>query len=406
VLHTPGNIVNKRITGTLTAGTDDDVVGFVVGFEPGEQLIGSTGEYFLIDWKGIDQGFDVFDFASPGFTPFHNLTGTGPMPAGLAISRVNGAANGDELWQHTDFAASPSSGIGGVTELARGRTLGFTPYDRTGGSHVFDIAISDHEVIVKVDGVEQFATAGTFAAGRFGLYSFAQGPTETFSDFDIVDFDSAVLRATVNRSDGTITLDNPFATAVPFDFYQFSSASNSLKTATWDSLHDQNFQPSGAGDHQKWQEAGGSSAAALGEVYLDGNSTLAGSISQTIGAAYNNLINGEDLVFQYRLPTGELRTGFVNYIGAAPGLPGDYNGNGVVDGADYVLFRNGGPLQNEVATIGSVTAEDYTEWRARFGNTAGGGSSLGGGPGVPEPATLALCACLGSLAAIGRRRPW
>ena len=134
VLHTPTNVINKRITGTLTPGTDDDVVGFVVGFEPGEQLIGSTGEYFLIDWKGASQGFDVFDFASPGFTPFHNLTGTGNMPVGLALSRVTGSANGDELWQHVDFAASPATGVGGVTQLARGSTLGSAPYDRVGGA--------------------------------------------------------------------------------------------------------------------------------------------------------------------------------------------------------------------------------------------------------------------------------
>ena len=30
-------------------------------------------------------------------------------------------------------------------------------------------------------------------------------------------------------------------------------------------------------------------------------------------------------------------------------MPGDYNGNGVVDGPDYVVWRNGGPLLNEVA---------------------------------------------------------
>jgi hypothetical protein len=85
------------------------------------------------------------------------------------------------------------------------------------------------------------------------------------------------------------------------------------------------------------------------------------------------------------------------------GVAGDYNGNGVVDGADYVLWRNGGPLQNEVATIGSVTPEDYTEWRARFGNTAGAGSSLGGN-GVPEPAALAILIVGAMLAFIARRR--
>jgi hypothetical protein len=90
----------------------------------------------------------------------------------------------------------------------------------------------------------------------------------------------------------------------------------------------------------------------------------------------------------------------VQYVGktvqlkvvGAPGVPGDYNGNGVVDAADYVVWRKGGPLQNEVVTIGSVTPEDYTAWRARFGKTSGSGSSLAAQAAVPEPTTGLLLA--------------
>jgi hypothetical protein len=67
---------------------------------------------------------------------------------------------------------------------------------------------------------------------------------------------------------------------------------------------------------------------------------------------------------------------------AVGGVPADYNNNGVVDGADYVLWRNGGSLHNEVDKTGTIDAADYTEWRARFGNTAGAGLSQGA---VPEP---------------------
>jgi hypothetical protein len=71
------------------------------------------------------------------------------------------------------------------------------------------------------------------------------------------------------------------------------------------------------------------------------------------------------------------------------GVPGDYNGNGVVDMADYVLWRNGGPLQNEVNTPGTVDASDYDAWRARFGNTSGAGAGLGSSA-VPEPSCIVL----------------
>ncbi len=85
------------------------------------------------------------------------------------------------------------------------------------------------------------------------------------------------------------------------------------------------------------------------------------------------------------------------------GVPGDYNGNGTVDAADYVLWRNGGPLQNEVDTPGTVNAADYAAWVARFGNTSGAGSGLSSAA-VPEPAVacLALLSVVG-LSAIRRR---
>jgi hypothetical protein len=49
---------------------------------------------------------------------------------------------------------------------------------------------------------------------------------------------------------------------------------------------------------------------------------------------------------------------------------GDYNDDGVVDAADYVLWRKGGPLKNESATYGTNTIEDYNEWKSHFGEKA------------------------------------
>lgn len=81
----------------------------------------------------------------------------------------------------------------------------------------------------------------------------------------------------------------------------------------------------------------------------------------------------------------------VEYITAgATGVPGDYNGNGIVDGADYVIWRKGvAPLPNEVAgiTTGQTTPEDYDAWRARFGNNSGSGL---GTQTVPEPSGVLL----------------
>lgn len=74
----------------------------------------------------------------------------------------------------------------------------------------------------------------------------------------------------------------------------------------------------------------------------------------------------------------------------SPVLAGDYNGDGMVDAADYSVWRDrlaaGGPLQNETASPGVVDQADYDAWKANFGANAGNGGSGGHAP-VPEPAS-------------------
>jgi hypothetical protein len=73
---------------------------------------------------------------------------------------------------------------------------------------------------------------------------------------------------------------------------------------------------------------------------------------------------------------------------AAPGVPGDYNNNGVVDAGDYVLWRKGGPLVNEIDTPNTVNEADYTEWRAHFGNFNPGSGVAAAS--IPEPSAVLL----------------
>jgi hypothetical protein len=93
----------------------------------------------------------------------------------------------------------------------------------------------------------------------------------------------------------------------------------------------------------------------------------------------------------------------------AAGLPGDFNENGAVDAADYVLWRDrlgtANNLPNGISPPGSVTPADYNHWRANFGRTAGGGASLGQAAAVPEPSACLLCGlAVGMLAARLRQR--
>jgi hypothetical protein len=69
-----------------------------------------------------------------------------------------------------------------------------------------------------------------------------------------------------------------------------------------------------------------------------------------------------------------------------PPITGDYNGNGIVDAADYVVWRKTAGTSNMVADGNGdhvVNERDYAVWWNRLGETnSGGGSSP-----VPEPAT-------------------
>jgi hypothetical protein len=89
-----------------------------------------------------------------------------------------------------------------------------------------------------------------------------------------------------------------------------------------------------------------------------------------------------------------------------PNVTGDYSKNGVVDAADYAVWRKTeGQFATGLAADGNndgfVDDYDYDLWRQRFGATSGSGAASQVGE-VPEPATIWLVALLG--AALGNCR--
>ena len=129
-----------------------------------------------------------------------------------------------------------------------------------------------------------------------------------------------------------------------------------------------------------------------GELEVD----LIPGYTPTVGDTYTLLTTQEGVTGQFEsldLPTGFLWQ--VDYSATSVtleltgiGLAGDFNSDGVVDAADYSVWRDG---------LGSTyTAADYTVWANNFGATQPSSSAS-----VPEPTTMGLL--LGLLAIKARR---
>jgi len=83
---------------------------------------------------------------------------------------------------------------------------------------------------------------------------------------------------------------------------------------------------------------------------------------------------------------------WLKYI--APSETGDYNGDGLVDAADYVAWRKGVGVD--------PTPDNYNIWRTNFGRAVNGGGATSG-PAIPEPPT-AILTFIAAIYGLPRRR--
>ena len=136
---------------------------------------------------------------------------------------------------------------------------------------------------------------------------------------------------------------------------------------------------------------------ASSQLWVDPTTALSTNVSHTgvagsIGTVINRIIlrqansnNGTQLIDNVIVATT-----FEEALGIQAEPNGDFNGDGTVDAADYVVWRK---------TIG--TPADYDLWKMTFGEIVGGG--LSSGTAVPEPAAWLLAALVTAFVT-GRRR--
>jgi hypothetical protein len=241
--------------------------------------------------------------------------------------------------------------------------------------------------------VDQYKFSGLAYTDNAGQI-FVKGRRVTAADLAVyVDAISVevpvVLTLEVDRASGDIKIVNEQSQSFSLNYYEIRSASGSLNSA-WGSLDDAEGGPPGDPNGAGWSEVPGSNANLLSEARLESTTTLDPTEFLTLTDAFAG--GTEDLTFFYADAPGEtsLRAGIVNFVGVAPTLQGDYNMDGSVDAADYVVWRK---------TMN--TAPTYATWRQNFGE---GGSGAGGESSVPEPSTtlFVTLAVLGGF--LARRR--
>jgi hypothetical protein len=230
----------------------------------------------------------------------------------------------------------------------------------------------------------------TFNYNRVGLLAGDGLASDqvAFSNIDVSTSPIQTVKLRVTTSGptaGTTKIVNTLGQNVNLNYYEISSTTGGLSLSGWDRL-DADPANVGAG----WNVAGGSSGLLLSESNLDG-SPLNNNGELNLGHAFDPLA-AQNLKFYYGLTDGTFVRGLVEYVADSSTIDGDYNHSGVVDAADYVLWRkdpaaNGGPT-------------GYDTWRANFGKTSGLAS---GQTAIPEPSALVLLV-IGSLAGNGLRR--
>lgn len=250
---------------------------------------------------------------------------------------------------------------------------------------------------------------------QYALGTFIADATTQNLTLDALDFNAAHITAyaltggvelpsvQVNMDTGEITLRNNGATGVDMRYYELSSASASLSPGDWLSLEDgagvsEGFLP-GDGSGNGWEELGDPSnflsppnSSQLAEAYLLGSSSLSPGGAISLGEAFDTT-GMQDLEFHIELASGQL---FSLPVQEVTSVDGDYNHNGVVDIADYVVwqtsFGSTTSLDADGNDDGIVDAADYTFWRDRVAVSAS--TTIASPAAVPEPSVLGMLASI------------
>jgi hypothetical protein len=310
---------------------------------------------------------------------------------------------------------------GGVVQVVRGNTivgatasaqftagsdvvLRFTRIDATHVASSFSLDNGANFVTFPTTANAQFTNpidnnerviGGYLAAGVYSgnALSSTVGASYLYDDLQYVTTGVALR---VNQATGEVKIVNTSSQPIDMSSYQINSPLGRLLTDNlrWSSLDDRNLDPIGGGNDpgENWIESANASANAIGETFLLGGTMIAPGASLSLGTPYDPgvgepMIDADLAATIYDATQNLVLDARVEFI--TGNLQGDYNADGRVDAADYVVWR-----QDPAAHGGNP--QGYNTWRQNFGSGPGSGSALGAGAAaVPEPASAVLSVVLG-----------
>jgi hypothetical protein len=349
--------------------------------------------------------------------------GTGLNSRGIAQSE--GLASNTDYTFSAALVAETSMGTRtatGVFDILVGQNFG-TAASIVGGPQSFSARGDvDAGIVGSVDDTydDQLTTfdfnTGTLNAGDQLFIAIAFSGTDATNPFVGIDevqvIGQANIGARVNTTTGLVTLfgDNTF----DFDItsYTLSSELGQLVPANLQSLQSQGIGDPAmtVDDGVGFELLGTPSVHQIAEGQLLTSTTFNGSTSLSLGNIFNTttLAADRDLTLVLTTQAGDELAVLVEYVESV-GLEGDFNADGVVDAADYTVWRDNLGAADESALNnngdgGGVTMSDYAFWRARFGNSAASGTLASGTATVPEPATLFVCSVAATLLLAGWRK--
>jgi hypothetical protein len=259
------------------------------------------------------------------------------------------------------FEANPT-GVN-LSELDSAAPLSMTP----GNSHDFGTPFTANaSAPLRTDWVN--------LSGASFIYQIPDGSLKDVEIQKVGRFNDLVL--VVNPTTGFATLQNQSAQSIEFISYTISSSSGALLSSY-------------AGSGRPGWFTANPTANNLSELASGSSIVLNTGGEVNLGNAWSTS-GVQDLTLSYQSTNGTLLPGTV-FFGAKAVFsnnPGDYNGDGNVDAADYVVWR-----KNPGAHGGDPGG--YDTWRANFGGTGVGGGASADAldlSAVPEPASSALIA--------------